>query len=272
MAQGYSQCWGGTANFPIGAATGSTYYFDAMQDGVLATGNWGTVLAALPTRDLGSRRFFFQQWMLAVIKYLESADDPHATLADIDANPVDVNELFFDSAGGGFESAEYVFRSTVDSAMQPPTDLQVTVQLQTSILNDWQFGRYNFRGEKALYTVLDTNPGTDLPGAENLYLTNIVGSPLLVSTYGSPSCAVNTDSTNAACGATSTKAAVTGPVDALGNPLLTGYAPAFGQSVFNIAALNAEPDDRKLPGRHGRPHDRALPAHRERDDHVAGLE
>ncbi len=55
-----------------------------------------------------------------------------------------------------------------------------------------------------------------------------------MSTYGSYSCAINEDVTNANCGATASTPAKIGPVDALGNPVLVGYAPAFGQSVFAV--------------------------------------
>jgi hypothetical protein len=251
VVQGYNNCWGGTAPFQGAAA----YYFDAMQDGVLATGNWGTILSQMPTRDLGSRRFYFQQWILALVKYLQSAGNPNATLAEIDANPVDPNELFFDSNGGGFESGEYVFRNDSNSAMEPPIDLQITTNLTTAVINDFQFGMYNFRGEKAIYTALTQTPG-DFPGSENMYLTNMVGSPLMVSTFGTYACAINLDPTNANCGASATAAAVTGPAAPPGYfcpaseqfpagsgvcPLYTGYAPAFGQSIFNIAAYNASP-------------------------------
>jgi hypothetical protein len=257
VVQGYNNCWGASAPFQ-GAAT---YYFDAMQDGVLQTGNWGAVLSELPTRDLGSRRFFFQQWILACVKYFQadttvSTDTAGTgyvapTLAQIDAEPVDPNELFFDSNGGGFESGEYVFRNIPGQA---PTDLQITTNLTTAVINDWSFGRYNFRGENTMYTALTTTPG-DFPGTENLYLSNIVGSPLLQSTYGSYSCAINLDPNNAACTPTGAPAATLGPAAPVGTacpasvqfpagsgtcPQFYGYEPAFGASVFNIAAYGAQ--------------------------------
>lgn len=232
VPNGYQDCIGGSAGWQ-GAPS---YYFDTAQDAVIDQGSHGTVLSQLPQRDLGNRRFFFQQWMLAVVKYLQSAGDSTQTLAQVDAQPVDANELFFDTAGQagtGFENGEYVFRTNVNSAMQAPTDFQITVELLTGAVDTWLFGRYNFRGEKAVYTALTTTPG-DLPGAENLFLTNMASSPLLVSTYKSYSCAINTDPTNASCGASGATPATTGPVDALGNPVLVGYEPAFGQSVFAV--------------------------------------
>ncbi len=212
------------------------YFFDTMQSAVaLAFGGGNNV-----PLELQSRRFYFKEWILAVIKYLQSADNPAATLAMIDANPADPDNLFFDSDGGGFENAEYVFRSTVNSAMQPPTALDITTNLTTSVINDFEFTRYNFRGEKALYAALKTSP-TDQPGATSLFLSNIVGSPVLQSVYpGGYACAINTDPAATACVAPGldpkATPAVLGPVDAFGKPLYTGYAPAFGASVLNIAA------------------------------------
>jgi hypothetical protein len=57
----------------------------------------------------------------------------------------------------------------------------------------------------------------------------------MVSTYGTSQCATNTvHHPVAGC-------SVLAPEDAVGNPLYTGYAPAFGQSVFNIAAYGYSP-------------------------------
>src|SRR6202044_402420 len=46
-------------------------------------------------------------------------------------------------------------------------------------------------------------------------------------------CAINTDPTNVSC-STAGAPPIVGPVDALGNPVLAGYEPAFGQSVFAV--------------------------------------
>jgi hypothetical protein len=234
---GYKDCLG-AGHTPTGGTQASRYFFDTMQNAVGCVMSGQEPGCASPgpgvPETLANRRFYFQQWILAVVKYLQTADNPKATLAQIDANPVDVNELFFDSAGGGFENAEYVFRGSVNSAKQAPTTLRITVNLTTSVINDFTFTRYNFRGEKALYTALTTD-ATDLPGAEPLYLSNVVGSPVLMNTYGTYDCAVNLDPKSQACGG------VTGPTDAFGKPLFTGYKPAFGASVLNIAANGFSP-------------------------------
>jgi hypothetical protein len=199
---------------------------------------------SIPT-ILGSRRFYFQQWILALVKYLKVAGTPTATLAQVDAQFVDPNNLFFDSQGGGFEQGLYVERSTVNSDMQAPTAISVTTNLTTSVINDFQFSRYNFRGEKAIYTAL-TNTQGDLPGAEPVFLSNMVGAPVLAGAWGTYECATNTDPTNMDCGATpdAPTGATIAPVvsDATGtHPLFQGYEPAFGQTIFAIAPNGAAP-------------------------------
>lgn len=216
----------------------ANFYFSAIESQVAnAFADQGGVAAPPALADF---RFFFQQWMLALIQYLEVAGDPNATLAQMDARPVTLDNLFFDSAGGGFEFAEYVDRSAVNSGEQPPMDIRVTVNLLTSVINDFSFTRYNFRGEKALYQSLTTNP-QDVPGAEDVLLTNMVGSAVLINAYGSYACAINADPNNPDCQGT------VGPTDAAGHPLLddngdpllTKYAGAFGQTNFTLPMLGA---------------------------------
>jgi hypothetical protein len=227
---GYSNCIGGNNTYQ----GYPSYYFDTMQDAVALAFGTNPIPA-----QLADRRFFFEEWMLALIKYLETADKPNTPLVaaagspSIDSNPVDPNELFFDSAGGGFENAEYVFRDLVNPLKQEPTTLTITTNLLTSLINNFQLERFLYRSEKELYEVLTTTKG-DLPGSENLLLSNLVGSSVLASTYGTYACAINQDPTPTnACGG------VVAPVDLFGNPLYAPYAAAFGQSFLHIAAANA---------------------------------
>jgi hypothetical protein len=225
---GYTNCFGGTQGFPTPDGNEAAYYFDTMQKAVaLSFGN-----NPVPA-DVASRRFYFKEWILAFVKYMQSAADPNATLATIDANPVDPDNLFFDSLGGGFEQAEYVFRDYVNKYNQAPMDISIGTNLTTSVINNWSFARYNFRGENALYTALQTDP-TDKPGAEPLYLANITGSPVLTAAFGTYACAINTDPS--ACGG------VLAPIDPLtSKPIWNGYSPAFGQSFLNLAANGNPP-------------------------------
>ncbi len=252
---------------PVGyQACGDNYYFTAFQNAVAASFPLGTPVPAV----LADRRFFFQQWILALIKYLHVAADPNATLATIDAATSVVDDIYFDSQGGGFESGAYVDRTAVNSTGEPPTVLTVGTNLTTSVINNFDFTRFNTRGENALYTVLTTTPG-DKPGSEAQYVTNLVGSPLLQNVYGSYACATNTQAVtdNCPCTAGIVAAGVTpalndagaplnadggadagplpvyncpvAPLDVFGNPLYAPYAPAFGQSFLNIAANGSAP-------------------------------
>lgn len=225
---GYSGCEGGSYSGPLGG-----YYFDSIQWAVSQSFGKNPV-----PDDVGSRRFYFKQFILAAIKYFQTAPNYDATLAQIDANPVDDNQLFFDSAGGGFENGNYVFRNNVNSGMQAPTTFNVATNLTTSVLNNFTFARWNFRGDRDLYQVLNQNPATDQPGAEPIYIQNLAGSPVLQAVYGAGAagytCATNTNKTKCS--------GVLGPVDPLsGQPLYAPYAPAFGASFLNIATNGNAP-------------------------------
>lgn len=215
-------------------ATHNGYYFDTVQ--YMVEQAYGGPEST--PQELTDLRFYFQQWILSLIKYLRVADKPNATLADVDAQTVSLDDLFFDTAGGGFEFGEFIDRHSVSAAMQPPTNVQVTTNLLTSVINDFQFTRYTFRGETALYRALSPDPKA-IPGATNLLLSNLVGSAVLRDTYGTYECAINKDPSK--CGG------MTGPADDKGTlllddddrPLLTAYQDAFGASSLAIPELGA---------------------------------
>ena len=224
---GYQHCPRPAIN---GGPAPDRYYFSLMQYQIQAAWDDGTPLP----KELSNRRTYFKYWMFSLIKYLQSAANPHATLAQIDANPISEDNIFFDSAGGGFEISEYADRTTVNVGNGlPPTAVRVTTNLTTSVIDDFEFVRHNFRGEQALYQALTTNP-TDKPGAEAQLISNMVGSPVLQSVFGSYECATNLDPANANCPGL-------GPTDAAGVPIYKDYKGAFGHSLFNIAPLNAAP-------------------------------
>ncbi|MGH7295290.1 MAG: hypothetical protein ACRELB_10165, partial [Polyangiaceae bacterium] len=85
---GYADCFGGTNGFPTPDGNQAAYYFDTMQKAVALSFGSNPVPA-----DVASRRFYFKEWIFALVKYLQSANDPAATLATIDANPVDEDNL-----------------------------------------------------------------------------------------------------------------------------------------------------------------------------------
>jgi hypothetical protein len=215
-------------------ATHNGYYFDTMQ--YMVEQAYGG--PSETPKELTDLRYYFQQWILALVKVLRHADDPNATLAQIHAEDVSLDDLFFDTAGGGFEFGEFIDRHSVTASRQPPTNVRVVTNLLTSVIDDFQFTRHNFRGEEALYRALSTDP-REVPGATNVLLTNLVGSPVLRSTYGTYECAINADPNK--CDG------MTGPMNANGKlllddddrPLLTAYRGAFGKTAFAIAEQGA---------------------------------
>jgi hypothetical protein len=158
---------------------------------VLGGGN----VKSLPV-EVQDRRFFFKMYATALLHYLAIGERPSATADDVHAVVLDSNDLFFDSIGSGqFEKAEYVDRRSA-TASQAPTDITITADILNGIFNDYTFSRYLYRGESALYravTCTSTDPNACAPGdvgksaigqEENrALLTNIVGSPLLASSY-----------------------------------------------------------------------------------------
>ena len=248
VATGYTNCLGGNVNFN----GQTTDYFDTLLHTVLTAyaGNTLYYTANPSPGDLNNKRFFFQEWVLSLVKYLQSADTPTATLATIDANVVDPNNLFLDSAGAGFDNAQYVFRNTVNvGGGQAPTVLAVTVELNNSNIEDYEFDRWNFRGETMLYSVLQADPKTalpvpgDNPGAEPLFLGNMVGSALLTTVFGPGTTTTAPDGYECALAAYNPANDATGctTADATITDDLTEYAPSFGTSALSIAAYGASP-------------------------------
>lgn len=131
--------------------------------------------------EIRDRRFYFKMYVYALLKYMMGSSDGQKL--DVDAVPVDDNELFFDSEGAGqYELAEYVDRRFV-SATQEPLDFVVKADILNGTLYDYNFDRLLNRDEKAIYTALTENKG-DPPGKENdLTLTNVFGSPVLAGAY-----------------------------------------------------------------------------------------
>lgn len=238
MPVGYTQCNGGG-------------YFStprAIVDAAIIAQS-GFNGAAVPP-ELTNSRFFFQEWVLALTKYFQvvtpaGASPVDASIATIDKIAIDPNNFFLDSAGAGFDSAQYVYRNSVNGPpVQAPTVLSLSAELNFDSISDYAFDRWNFRGETLLYSVLQADPTTalpkagDQPGAEPLLLSNVVGSSVLTSLFGTGSAAYQgavaaytADATPANCSAT--------------NPCidtdLTDYAPSFQQSALNIAGPSAAP-------------------------------
>ncbi len=131
--------------------------------------------------EIRDRRFFFKQYVIALLKYLTVATQN--PVPDLSTVPIDVDDLFFDAQGAGqYEFADYVDRRFV-TATQPPTDFVVTADILNGTLFSYEFTRFFYRDEKAIYQVMRTNQGDPL-GKENLVaLTNLFGSPVLAAAY-----------------------------------------------------------------------------------------
>ncbi len=198
-------------------------------------------------------RFFFRQYVIALLKYLTVAGTANETPDGVHAVPIDPDNLFFDSIGAGqFEIGEYVDRRFA-SKTQPPLDLVVTADVKNGIFNSYNFSRELLRGESALYTSMLEDQSHGVGQENTALLTNMFGSPILAKAWkdipdpanpgGAPLatayyCATTLDKTKctiASGGATTT---YTPPLDALGavlldsagRPLLAPYKGAFGTS------------------------------------------
>lgn len=230
---GYHNCVG--ANRDPAAPT-AQYFFDTAYSQMVKVAGNGLV-QNLPTeaRDI---RFLFKQWIFALVKYLAVADKPALTLAMIDAQPIDGNNLFFDAIGSGqFEFAEYVDRHNVNKG-QDPLDVTITVDVLHGIINDYSFVRELFRGEEMAYSVMRENEADHLGAENNALLTNMFGSPVLASAYPTYECATNTDPANPNCGGAVAPMDSTGFIrNEDGSLLLAPYKGAWGQTEFRIGQI-----------------------------------
>jgi hypothetical protein len=138
--------------------------------------------------EMSDVRFFFKQWVFAFVRYLGVADKTAGVNVTLmDAVKVDQNNLFFDSIGAGqFEFAEYIDRNAVSQGI-PPLDIRITADILHSIMNDFFFSRQLYRGETALYTAMAGGSTNALGQDNNVFLTNVFGSPLLKGLYVDPS-------------------------------------------------------------------------------------
>ncbi|MFI5296860.1 MAG: hypothetical protein ACHREM_02085 [Polyangiales bacterium] len=200
-------------------------YFKAFEDQLALT------LGANLPQNVASQRFIFQQFMFASVKYFKATGEfgAYPTMAQVDGEAVNIDDLYFDSEGTGYEDAKYVDRTFVNKSNKDPLVITTAANLTGGTVDRWAFTQHNYRGEKALYTVLADNP-TDHPGATSLLLANMVGAPMLTYAYGSYKCAtvISTTSPNfASCGQLA-------PVNQFGEPLYKNYADAFGNSFLSL--------------------------------------
>jgi hypothetical protein len=169
-------------------------------------------------RSVADVRYYFRWYGIAMVKYLKAyGANPSATAADIAAQTLDLESIYFDTynnGGGSYNDiVEYVERSfmqakettyvgtmpgspgakgavTIPAAVNAyPTDFQLNAILLNADEQGSNWSKFLYRPEKALFeAMLETK--TDLPGSENnVNMTNLAGSTLLQANYANYECA-----------------------------------------------------------------------------------
>jgi hypothetical protein len=217
-------------------------------------------LSRLPT-EVQDVRFFFKQYMKAIVEYFMTGDDrtmiydiPNATWTDANGvkQPIaaDPDDLFFDSIGAGqFEIAEYIDRRFA-SKTQHPTDFVFSADVKNGIMDEYSFSRALLRGETAIYTAMLEDPNDGLGQEHHATLTNIFGSPVLAAGWMPSSagksayyCATADPPDPTNCDGQMPPMAPGGQDilrDELGRPILEPYPGAFNgtQTVFDLGQVN----------------------------------
>ena len=196
-------------------------------------------------------RFFFRQYVIALLKYLTVSGTPANETPDaVHAVVIDPDNLFFDSIGAGqFEIGEYVDRRFA-SKTADPTDIVVTADVKNGIFNSYNFSRDIIRGETALYASMLEDQSHGVGQENTALLTNMFGSPILAKAWkdipdpvnpGTPLatayyCATTLDKAKCTITSGGSSTTYTPPLDAqgkvlldeTGRPLLSPYKGAFG--------------------------------------------
>jgi hypothetical protein len=175
---GYNYC-GAADNYGLQGGMWDTSYHRVVN--VLGHGD---VLNLPP--EIQDRRFFWRQYVTALMKYLKVAGlnradgkaDVHAQATKTASVVLDENFLWFDAEGSGqYENAEYVDRGT--DLSRPPVNLEVKGDILNGTFYDYLFLRELYRPETAVYDSLRMDPN-EAPGQqEDGTLTNMFGSPVL---------------------------------------------------------------------------------------------
>lgn len=209
--------------------------------------------------ELRDRRFFFQQFSYALVKYLKYAGAPTGTnWSDV---KIDKEAFFFDNSfANQFDKVEYVERSFMDATHPNPLDFEYGTDVKTGNQRySHFFGRLD-REERAMYSVL-ADDKTKLPGQQNnLQITNLAGSPVLAGAYEEWKCAWDDTYANAVDAKGNPLHCLSSypyPMDAAGNPVkdLNGdhnklwyYRGAWEPNVFHIGsqAITIDEEDIKI--------------------------
>lgn len=203
--------------------------------GPMFSGSFSRVLEVFAKNDIHSLpnevrdgRFFFEQWFRALTKYLIAAGYGTENAAAVHMVALDGGGLFF-AEDAGVLRGEYLDRRFA-AKTGAPLELSATVDLKQDVVQGFRFGRATDRGERAVYdAMLDRGaPGSVLEGrADDVLLSNVVGSPVLQRVWGAkPQCATTGGT---ACIGAKAPSDPSGKVivDEDGKPLLAPYAGAI---------------------------------------------
>ncbi len=187
--------------------------------------------------ELRDVRFYFKQYVRAIVRYLKVAGNPALETAQgVHDAAINTDDLHFDSAGAGqWETAEYIDRDFVTNE-KPPVAFHVTSDIKNGIFNDYSFGYQLYRAEKAMYEAVREDPTTGLGKEPNATFTNIFGSTVLRNGWVDSStgksaweCATTKFADPAVCDGQMPPMDKAGSlvVDEDGQPLLYHYKAAF---------------------------------------------
>jgi hypothetical protein len=239
-------------------ATGDDTGYSMCSTGDIFSTSFATVLQVLGKGKVANLpievqdvRFFWKQYVTALIKYFMVAGTADETVEGVHKQFVDPDNLFFDSIGSGqFEIAEYVDRRFA-SKKQDPTDISISADVKNGIFNSYTFSRDIYRGESAIYTAVLENQSDGVGQENTALLTNVFGSPLLKNGWHDSSsgksayyCATHIDPDN--CDGQLPPLDANGKLllDEAGLPLLKPYPGAFGASstAFTLGATKITVD------------------------------
>ncbi len=190
------------------------------------------------------RRFFFQQYSLALVKYLKaygtaSGITPFVepTQAQVTGVKLDFENVFFDISDlNQFDKIEYIERDFVD-ATHEPTNFEYGSDIKVANQRSTKWDRKMSRAERAMYQAFAGKSTAALGKFDHVRLSNMFGSNILTSLWESVNCGtVGTD----ACGASTLGPwdgngdyHETGGLDSDGLPLLADYPGAWGNTIFH---------------------------------------
>src|SRR5262249_35426761 len=137
---------------------------------------------------LRDRRFFFQQYTIALTKYLKAfgLKGHNATLSDVANVKLDMENAFWDiSDVNQFDKIEYIDRDYVD-ATHEPTNFEYGSDIKVGNQRTTQWDRKMSRAERAMYQSMMGNSTLPLGKKDNVRLSNLFGSNVLSGVWFQP--------------------------------------------------------------------------------------